>query len=423
MLGVSLPPLAEHTLDNGLRVLIERDPSLPLVALNLRYHVGSKNETPGRTGFAHLFEHMLFQGSEHVGTNDHFGHIQRVGGVANGMTSRDTTTYYETLPSSHLELGLWLESDRMGFLLPAMTEAKLENQRQVVMNERRQRVDNQPYGMAGERLFELLYPAPHPYSWPVIGTMEDIAAARLDQIQAFFETYYRPSNAVLTLVGDVEPQPALAAVERYFGDLPAGSRPAPVRAEEVELAKDLRQVLHDRVALARVYLAFRSPGVRQPGWYATALLSYVLAEGKSSPVYRDLVWERQQAQSVAAYVYPHELSGCFLMLASLRPGSDPVAAEAALRHHLEEVAGRGPRAVDLERARNRVTQEIYADLERVDRRAELYSELAILAGEPAELAREADHYLALSAEDLRTAAAALLAPGNGLTLTVLPEEA
>jgi zinc protease len=423
MLGVSLPPLEQHTLTNGLRVLIERDPSLPLAAINLRYHVGSKNESPGRTGFAHLFEHMLFQGSEHVGTNDHFGHIQRVGGVANGMTSRDTTTYYETLPSSHLELGLWLESDRMGFLLPAMTEAKLENQRQVVMNERRQRVDNQPYGAAGERLFELLYPAPHPYSWPVIGTMEDIAAARLDQIQAFFETYYCPSNAVLTLVGDVEPEAALAAVERYFGDLPGGSRPAPVQAEEARLPTGLRDLLRDRVALARVYLAFRSPGVRQPGWHATTLLSYVLAEGKSSPVYRDLVWERQQAQSVGAYVYPQELSGTFLMLASLRPGSQPEVVEASLRGHLEALAAHGPRPADLERARNRVTQEIYADLERVDRRAELYSELAVLSGEPAALALEADRYLALSADDLRAAAAALLEPGNGLTLTVLPDEA
>src|SRR5262245_59109840 len=211
-----------HTLDNGLQVVLHRDPSLPLVTINLWYHVGSKNERPGRTGFAHLFEHMLFQGSQHVGTNDHFRFVQQIGGVANGSTWYDRTNYYETLPGHHLDLGLWLESDRMGFLLPAITEQNLENQRFVVMNERRQRVDNQPYGRAGERLHELLFPPDHPYHWPVIGFMEDIAAATLPEVREFFRTYYAPNNAVLTLAGDIEPERALAAVARYFGEIPSG---------------------------------------------------------------------------------------------------------------------------------------------------------------------------------------------------------
>ncbi len=219
--------IQRHRLANGLDVVLHPDRALPLVAVNLWYHVGSKNERPGRTGFAHLFEHMLFQGSAHVGTNDHFRHLQRIGGVANGSTWYDRTNYYETVPAQELELALWLESDRMGFLLPALDQAKLDNQRDVVMNERRQRVDNQPYGRPYERLFELLVPSDHPYHWPVIGTMEDIAAATLDDVRAFFRTWYVPNNAVLTIAGDFEPAAALDRVERWFGEIPAG--PAPQR--------------------------------------------------------------------------------------------------------------------------------------------------------------------------------------------------
>jgi len=204
-------PFESHRLDNGLRVILHRDTRLPLVAINLWYHVGSRNERPGKTGFAHLFEHMLFQGSAHVGTNDHFRWIQQVGGVANGSTWYDRTNYYETLPSHALDLGLWLESDRMGFLLDALTPEKLETQRSVVMNERRQRVDNQPYGRALERLHELLYAPDHPYSWPVIGYLDDIARATLDDVAAFFSAWYAPGNAVLTLAGDFE---SAAALER-----------------------------------------------------------------------------------------------------------------------------------------------------------------------------------------------------------------
>ena len=193
--AMDLAKLSRHELDNGLRITLLPDDSLSLVAVNLWYHVGSKNERPGLTGFAHLFEHMLFQGSQNVSSNGHFEHVQRVGGVANGSTWYDRTNYYETLPSSAFETGLWLESDRMGFLLPAMTSEKLENQRSVVMNERRQRVDNQPYGQASERLSELLYPAEHPYHWPVIGYMEDIEAATLEDVTQFFETFYTPNNA------------------------------------------------------------------------------------------------------------------------------------------------------------------------------------------------------------------------------------
>src|SRR5262249_9584437 len=223
-------PFTEHRLDNGLRVLLHRDAAQPLVAINLWYHVGSRNERPGRTGLAHLFEHMLFQGSAHVGTNDHFRYVQQVGGVANGSTWYDRTNYYETLPAHALDLGLWLESDRMGFLLPALSEEKLANQRDVVMNERRQRVDTQPYGRAYEALHERLYPPGHRYRRPVLGTMEDIAGATVSSLVEFFRTYYAPENAVLTLAGDFESAQALDRVAAWFGGLPRGPGRPPAPA-------------------------------------------------------------------------------------------------------------------------------------------------------------------------------------------------
>lgn len=412
--------LIRHQLGNGLKVVVEPDPSLPLVALNIQYHVGSKNERPGRTGLAHLFEHMLFQGSQHVDTNGHFAHIQAAGGVANGNTTRDLTTYYETLPSQHFELGLWLESDRMGFLLPALTAEKLETQRQVVMNERRLRVDNQPYGVATERIFELLYPLPHPYHWPIIGTLEDIAGATLDEVRGFFSTYYRPANAVLSLVGDLEPEAALAAVERYFGELDGEGRSVPAVARELPpLPEERRQVLEDEVALSRVYQAYRIPSCTSPGWHAYDLLAYALGIGKSSPLYRELVQESQLLQQVAVYAYSSELHGALMLSANLHQGVELAAAEAALVEQLERVAQDGPAPADFERARNRVATELYLDLERQDSRANYYSTLTSLFDDPGRLATEVDRYLEVSPAEVRQAAADVLSQGC-ITVGVVP---
>ena len=327
-------PLHRARLDNGLRLVLAPDRSLPLVAINLWYHVGSKDERPGKTGFAHLFEHMLFQGSEHVGTNDHFRYLQQVGGVANGSTWYDRTNYYETLPSHYLDLGLWLESDRMGFLLPAMTPEKLETQRSVVMNERRERIDNQPYGLAMERLHELLYPAGHPYRWPVIGYMDDIEAAALDDVTSFFETWYRPDNAVLTLVGDFEPDEASSSIEDYFGEIPSGAaRPRAVSVGEGHTAPG-RATLPDDVELPRVYLAWRGPAYGTEDWYALDLLASALAEGKASPLYRDLVYTRQIAQAASASVLPLELEGPFLAVATAKAEVPADRLEEALLEHV-----------------------------------------------------------------------------------------
>ena len=404
-----VPPLdlrlERHTLDNGLRVVLHPDERLPLVAINLWYHVGSKDERPGRTGFAHLFEHMLFQGSENVGTNDHFRYVQQAGGVANGSTWYDRTNYYETLPSRFLELGLWLESDRMGFLLPAMTAEKLETQREVVLNERRQRVDNQPYGLAMERLHELLYPADHPYHWPVIGYVEDVAEATLDEVEAFFRAHYTPGNAVLTLAGDFEPAAAREHVERWFGELPAGPAPPAPAAPVLPGDGERRETLDDDVHLPRVYMAYPMPAYGRPGWHAADLLGTVLAAGKSSLLYEDLIYRRQIAQDVSSFVYPTELDAALVVIATARPGVDPREVEEAITAHLERAAQEELPEARLERARARVLNDFYVATQKLDSRADLISQFTTFFDDPAALTAEPARYAELGAGDLAAIAA------------------
>jgi zinc protease len=412
-----------ETLANGLRVVLHRDPALPLVAVNLWYHVGSKNERPGRTGFAHLFEHMLFQGSQHIPTHEHFRLIQQVGGVSNGSTWYDRTNYYETLPAHHLDLGLWLESDRMGFLLPAITSENLETQREVVMNERRQRVENQPYGAASERIHELLYPDDHPYHWPVIGYMDDIAAATLEDVRSFFRTYYAPNNAVLTLAGDLDPDRALERVEAWFGEIPPGPPVPPVTAPDRPLGGERRQVLEDDVRLPRVYIAFRTPPYGQRAWYAADLLAGVLSGGKSSVLYRDLVYERQMAQDVGAYISPYEVASTFLVMATARPGVEPAALEAALLEHLERAGAASPSPEDFDRSRNRMLTEHFSGLQKLDNRADLLSLFTTYFDDPGGVEREADRYREIEPDELRALAAERFTASERVVVTVVPRNA
>jgi zinc protease len=409
-----------HTLDNGLRVILHRDPRLPLVTVNLWYHVGSKNERPGRTGFAHLFEHMLFQGSQHVPTNDHFRLIQQVGGVANGSTWYDRTNYYETLPSHQLELGLWLESDRMGFLLPALTQENLDTQRDVVMNERRQRIENQPYGRAGERLHEMLYPGDHPYHWPVIGYMEDIAAATLEEVRTFFRTYYTPNNAVLTLAGDFDPDDALAKVERWFGEIPPGPPLPAVHVPSISLGGEQRETREDDVRLPRVYLGFRAPAYGQRGWYAADLLAASLSGGKSSRLFQDLVYDRQIAQDVGVYISPYEEVATFMLISSARPGVPVETLEKALLEHLDRAATELPAPEDLERARNRMLTEYYTALQKLDNRADLFSQFTTFFDNPGGIEWEIEQYQEIEGRDLLDFASQHLVESERVVLTFVP---
>jgi len=412
--------IVRHQLDNGLRVILQPDNTLPLVAVNLWYHVGSKNERSGHTGLAHLFEHMLFQGSANVGVNDHFRLVQQAGGTANGSTWFDRTNYYETLPTNQLDLALWLESDRMGFLLPALDEEKLENQRQVVMNERRERIDNQPYGRAFERLHELLYPESHPYSWPVIGYMDDIAGATLYGVADFFETYYAPNNAVLTLAGDIQGDRAIERIENFFGSIPAGKVIPPVNAPGTDKRPAQREVMEDAVQLSRIYLATTIPPFGDRDWYAADLLTTALSAGKSSPLYRDLVYQRQIATDINAFVFPTELAATFLIVATAKPGADIEELENVISGHLAEAARSGPAESDLERARNKIVTALTDQFQKLDDRADLLSMFTTFFDDPRRIDTEPDVYARLERSDLAQFAQRYLQPASMVSLAVVP---
>jgi len=415
-------PFERHRLENGLRVVLSRDPSVPVVATNLWYGVGSRNERPGRTGFAHLFEHMMFQGSANVPETAHFALIEQAGGSLNGSTWLDRTNYFETLPAHYLELGLWLESDRMGWLVPAMTQAKLDNQRDVVKNERRWRVDNQPYGDWDERIQAMMYPGDHPYHHSVIGSMADLDAASLEDVEQFFRTYYAPNNAVLTLCGAFERDHALELVERYFGEIPAGP-PVPPLPGRIDLPPTLGGQIRERVeqdiSLPRLYAAFRIPAYGDEGFYAAGVAAQILAWGKASLLYRRLVRERRVAQDVVAFAFPIVVGAAMLVTwATARPGVEPEALEAAL---LEEIASlREVGDHEVERAVNMLESRRLIELQRVDERADQLSMYTMLFDDPDRINTELDRVRAVTTRDVRDFADRYLTGSNRALLQYVP---
>jgi predicted Zn-dependent peptidase len=418
-------PIERHQLPNGLRVILSPDPRAPIVAVNLWYDVGSKHEKPGRTGFAHLFEHMMFQGSANVAKGEHFALVQQAGGTLNASTWLDRTNYFETLPSHELELGLWLESDRLGGLLPAMTQEKLDNQREVVKNERRWSVDNQPYGTWDERIQALLYPPEHPYHHSTIGSMEDLDAASLEDVSRFFATFYAPNNAVLTVAGDFEPEAALDLVERHFGPLPANPSLPPAPAVDIPplLGEERRETVPDRVPLPRVYLAYRMPVFGTDAFDDLSVAADVLGVGRASRLYGVLVRERQLAQDVSVFPFP-VVGGAsmFTAWATARPGVGAEALEAALLAEFDRLAADGPSDDELERVRNLHASAVESSLERIAERADRLSMYACLFDEPQRINNEVGRYLAVDADRVRAAMTATLRADNRLVLTYLPAE-
>ncbi|HSJ12889.1 MAG TPA: pitrilysin family protein [Longimicrobiales bacterium] len=415
-------PVERFTLANGLRVVFSRDASAPAVAVNLWYNVGSRNERTGRTGFAHLFEHMMFQGSAHVPEMAHFALIEKAGGSLNGSTWLDRTNYYETLPAHYLELGLWLESDRLGWLLPAMTQEKLDNQRDVVKNERRWRVDNQPYGDWDERIQELMYPPDHPYHHSVIGSMADLDAASLEDVENFFRTYYAPNNAVLTLCGDFDPADARAQIERYFGEIPPGPPipPIPGRSElPAHLGGEQRLTLEQDITLTRVYLAYRVPPFGDDGFYAALVASAVLATGRASLLYRTLLREQGLAQDVVAYAFPIVVGASMLVLwATARPHCTIDQLESALLRQvaaLTEVSD-----ADVERAIRMLEARQLIDLQTVDERADQLSMYTTLFDDPERVNTELSRVRAVTTAAVREFARAYLVPENRGVLRYVP---
>ena len=415
-------PFERFRLDNGLRLVLSPDTSAPVVAVNLWYNVGSRNERQGRTGFAHLFEHMMFQGSAHVPESQHFAHIEKAGGSLNGSTWLDRTNYYETLPSHFLELALWLESDRMGWLLPAMTQDKLDNQRDVVKNERRWRVDNQPYGDWDERVQAMMYPPEHPYHHSVIGSMADLDAASLEDVEQFFRTYYAPNNAVLTICGDFDQAHARDLVERYFGEIPAGPTVPPLPGESA-LTPLLGVARRDRVVsdvpLARVYRAYRVPAYGTADFYPAAVAAHALGSGKASRLYRSLVREQRIAQDVAAYAFPIVVGGAMLVIwATAKPGVDIAVLERALDEQIEALRDVAPAEVD--RAIHMLELDRLEELQRVGERADQLSMFETLFDDPGLINSELDRYRSVGAEDVRAFAAERLIIENSGTIVYEP---
>ncbi|HEY0379494.1 MAG TPA: pitrilysin family protein [Pyrinomonadaceae bacterium] len=354
----------KYKLKNGLDVILVEDHRLPLVAVNLWYHVGPANEKQGRTGFAHLFEHMMFQGSKHVGDDAHFKMLEGAGASdINGTTGFDRTNYFETLPSNQLELALWLESDRMGYLLDTLDERKLANQRDVVRNERRQSRENQPYGLVSEGMYHQLFPKSHPYYAVVIGSHADIEAARLADVREFFKLYYAPNNASLAIVGDIDKTKARALVDKYFGPIPAGQPVPKIDAVTPPVTSERRAVVTDQVELPRVYMSWIMDPIYKPGNAEADLMARVLGGGKYSRLYKRLVYEKQIAQDVNASNQSTALGSIFVISATAKPNVKPEDLEKAIDEELDAVRREGVRADELERARNLIQTQIVRGLE------------------------------------------------------------
>jgi zinc protease len=413
--------VTKYTLANGLEVIFHEDHSAPVVAVNTYYKVGSGDEQRGRTGFAHLFEHIMFMGSEHVPVGVFDQLLEAAGANNNGSTSEDRTNYYEAMPSNALALALWLDSDRMGFLLPTMDQQKLDLQRDVVKNERRERVDNVPYGRADETIAAALYPAAHPYSWPVIGSMADLSAATLDDVKQFFRTYYAPNNATLVIAGDFRPDSARALVERYFGAIPRG--PAiPTRAAPaaVRLARDTTLVLEDKVQLARFFYTWPTVRFFAPDDAALDVLAFVLAGDKNGRLFKRLVYDEQVAQAASAGQHSSRLAGTFTVDITPKQGQSTARLAASVDEELARVVAAGVTPRELERAKNTIRAQFLDRMASVEGKAELLNLYNYFAGTPDYVRQDAARYDAVTAADVQRVARQYLMQPK-VVLTVVPE--
>ncbi len=393
----------KYELPNGLDVILHEDHSIPVVTVNTWYHVGSKNEKRGRTGFAHLYEHLMFEGSEHH-DSDYGKEIEKMGGSDNASTSEDRTNYYETVPSNYLETALWLESDRMGFFLPTMTQEKLDLQRDVVKNERRQRIDNQPYSKAYELTLNAVYPDKHPYSWPIIGSMEDLSAASLEDVKDFFRQYYVPNNASLCISGDFDPAQAKQWVEKYFSAIPPGV-PLDRMDQWVPQLDGVKRIeAEDRVSLARFHSAWTSPPQYAPGDAELDLFANVLASGKTSRLYKTLVYDQQIAQDVSAYQQSSEINGTFNIEVTAKEGHSLEEIERAVDAVVREVLEKGITPAELKQAQTGYEAGFVRSLQRGAGIADRLNNYNTYLGDPGRFQWDLDRYMHATAADVQKAA-------------------
>ena len=417
-------PYRLFVLENGLTVILHRDTSVPVVSLNIWYHVGSANERPGRTGFAHLFEHLMFEGSQHVKEGEFDRLLESAGANNNGSTNNDRTNYYIDMPSNALELGLFLESDRMAYLLDTMSPERVNGQRDVVKNERRQSYDNRPYGMASLQLDTMLWPAGHPYSWPTIGNMEDLTAASYEDVVAFFKKYYVPNNASLVIAGDIELDRTQALVKKWFGEIPAGAPVEPIAPPTAHLDSVSRKTMTDKVQLARLHLGWLTPRQFAPGDAALDVASSILADGKNSRLYKRLVYDTQMAQDVSAYQQGGALGSSFLIVATARPGTRIEDIEAVIDEELDRLRREPPESREVQRAVNQIEASFYRQMERVGSyrgKAEQLNAYFTAGGGPDFFAEDLARYTSLTAADVQAAIVRWLPAGRRVELIVQPE--
>ncbi len=420
MTAIALP-FEKRTLRNGLDVIVHEARRVPIVAVNVWYHVGSKNERPGRTGFAHLFEHLMFEGSAHHNSG-YFPPLQQAGALLNGSTNTDRTNYWEVVPTSAIDLALWMESDRMGYLLPAVTAERFETQRDVVLNERRQNYENRPYGLALMAITAALFPPEHPYHWMTIGSADDLRAMQLEDVQAFFRTYYHPANASLVIAGDIDAERAFSLAETYFGDLPPGEKPAPVTAA-AGLDREIRLLLEDRIELPRVYMAWHSPAMFAPGDAEMDLLADLLANGKTSRLYRSLVYEKRIAVDVSAFQGSRELGSFFLVAATAPHGQSLTDVAALIASELQQVLEGGPSAAEMERAEAQVEAHFMYRLQTVGGfggKSDQLNAYNVFRGDPAFFARDVERYQAATQQSVMAAARQVVQFDRRVVLCAVP---
>src|SRR3954464_4896418 len=419
-------PYSQFTLPNGLRVILHEDHSVPMATVNMWYHVGSARELPKRTGFAHLFEHLMFMGSGHVKPGEFDEWLEAAGGDNNGSTENDRTNYWINVPANSLELALFLESDRMGYLLDTMTPKTVDAQRDVVKNERRQSVENQPYGPARAVLGEMLFPQGHPYHWPVIGYMEDLTAASYDDVVAFFKKYYTPANASLVVAGDLDSASTRRLVEKYFSDVKPGPAPEPLSIPGVALKGVTKKTITDRVQLPRLYLAWLTPRHFEPGDAALDLVASVLAGGKNSRLYKRLVYDMQIAQDVNAFQGSQALSSAFQIVATPRPGHPVAELQKVIDEELQKLQREPPTAHELERSVNQIESSFFDRMERVGGfggKADQLNAYYTFTGDPDWFNEDLARYRAVSVRDISAAAAQFLPSDKRVELTVEPAAA
>lgn len=414
-------PYTYFVLPNGLRVILHEDHSTPTVSVNIWYHAGSGREKPGRTGFAHLFEHIMFEGSGHVAEGDFDNFLEAAGGNNNGSTNSDRTNYYETIPSNALDLALFLESDRMGYLLDAMSPEKVDGQRDVVKNERRQRYENTPYGLAFPTLGENLYPPDHPYHWPTIGYMEDLTAASYEDVADFFKKYYAPNNASLVIAGDLDPAKTRALVEKWFVDVRRGAAVPPPATPSAYLAEEKRLVLEDRVQLPRLYMAWLTPSSFKPGDAELDLLSSILAGGRNSRLYKRLVYDLQIAQDVTAFQASSQLSSFFAIVVTARGGHALNEIEKMVQEEIDKLKNAPPADRELQRAVNQYEASFLRRLETVDAKADQLNNYFTLTGNPDYFNEDLARYKAIEAKDLRAVALTFLRDDGRVILSIVPQ--